>query len=192
MTHPTRRVHYSVVQCVAVCCSALQCIAVRFSALQCIAVRCSALQCVAVRCSASRCAGISILQKHETTHPTRWVYYVVATISRLLQIIGLFGKRDLQKRLYSAKETYNFKKPTDCSHHIRSITVRCRVLPCVAVSEVHCSVLRCAAACCSALQCVVVCCSVLQCVAACCNVLHLLESLCSGDEQSHELEESQT
>ena len=101
MTHPTRRVHYSVVQCVAVCCSvlqcvavrysalqcvavhcralqcvavhcsALQCIAVRFSALQCIAVRCSALQCVAVRCSASRCAGISILQKHETTHPTR-------------------------------------------------------------------------------------------------------------------------
>jgi len=34
----------------------------------------------------------------------------VATISRLLKIIGLFCKRTLQKRLYSAKETYNFKE----------------------------------------------------------------------------------
>ena len=34
--------------------------------------------------------------------------YGVATISRLLKIIGLFCKRILQKRLYSAKETYNF------------------------------------------------------------------------------------
>ena len=30
-------------------------------------------------------------------------YYVVATISRLLKIVGLFCKRALQKRLYSAK-----------------------------------------------------------------------------------------
>ena len=29
-------------------------------------------------------------------------------INRLLEIIGLFGKRALQKRLYSAKETYDF------------------------------------------------------------------------------------
>ena len=29
------------------------------------------------------------------------------TISRLLQMIGLFCKRALQKRRYSAKETYN-------------------------------------------------------------------------------------
>ena len=34
--------------------------------------------------------------------------YGVATISRLLKMIGLFCKRALQKRLYSAKETYNF------------------------------------------------------------------------------------
>ena len=33
-----------------------------------------------------------------------WVYGV-ATISRLLKIIGLFCKRALSKRLYSAKET---------------------------------------------------------------------------------------
>ena len=40
----------------------------------------------------------------------------VATISRLLQIVGLFWKRVLQKRLYSAKKTCNFKEPTDRSH----------------------------------------------------------------------------
>ena len=38
--------------------------------------------------------------------------YGVATISRLLKIIGLLSKKALQKRLRSAKETYNFKKPT--------------------------------------------------------------------------------
>jgi len=43
--------------------------------------------------------------------PTR-----VATISRHLKIVGLFCKRALQKRLYSAKETYNFKEPTNRSH----------------------------------------------------------------------------
>ena len=37
----------------------------------------------------------------------------MATTSRLLQIIGLFCKRALQKRLYSAKETYNFKEPAN-------------------------------------------------------------------------------
>ena len=42
--------------------------------------------------------------------------YGVATISRLLKIIGLFCKRALQKRRYSAKETYNFKEPTTRSH----------------------------------------------------------------------------
>jgi len=44
--------------------------------------------------------------------------YGVATISRPLQIIGLFCKRALQKRLCSAKEIYNFKEPTNCSHPI--------------------------------------------------------------------------
>jgi len=37
--------------------------------------------------------------------------YGVATISRLLKIIGLFCKRAPQKRLYSAKETYDLKEP---------------------------------------------------------------------------------
>jgi len=47
--------------------------------------------------------------------------YGVATMSRPLKIIGLFCKSDLQKRRYSAKETYNFKEPTNRSHPIPEI-----------------------------------------------------------------------
>jgi len=42
--------------------------------------------------------------------------YEVATMSRLLKIIGLLCKRALYKRLYSAKEPYDFKEPTNRSH----------------------------------------------------------------------------
>jgi len=52
------------------------------------------------------------------------VLYGVATISRLLKMIGLFCKRALQKRLYSARETYDFEEPTNCSHSI-SISYIC-------------------------------------------------------------------
>jgi len=48
----------------------------------------------------------------------------VATISRLLEIIGLFCKRALQKRRYSAKETYNLKGPTNHSHRIAYAALR--------------------------------------------------------------------
>ena len=44
--------------------------------------------------------------------------YGVATISRLLNSIGLSCKRALWKRRYSAKETCNFKEPTNRSHLI--------------------------------------------------------------------------
>jgi len=44
----------------------------------------------------------------------------VATISRLLTIIGLFCKRTLLKRLSYAKETYDFEEPTNRSHPIAS------------------------------------------------------------------------
>jgi len=53
------------------------------------------------------------------THTHCHSHYGVASISRLLKIIRLFCKRDLQKRLYSAEETYNFKEPTNRSHPIR-------------------------------------------------------------------------
>ena len=47
--------------------------------------------------------------------------YGLATISRLLKIVGLFRKVALQKRLYSAKETYHFQDPTNRSHPISLI-----------------------------------------------------------------------
>jgi len=47
-----------------------------------------------------------------------YAHYGVAWISRLLKIIGLFCKRVLSKRPYSAKETYNSKEPTNRSHPI--------------------------------------------------------------------------
>jgi len=46
------------------------------------------------------------------------VYYAVVMTSRLLKIIGLFCKRDQQKRRYFAKDTYNFKEHTNPSHPI--------------------------------------------------------------------------
>ena len=44
--------------------------------------------------------------------------YEVATIHRLPKNIGLFCKRALWKRLYSAKDTYILKEPTNHSHTI--------------------------------------------------------------------------
>jgi len=51
--------------------------------------------------------------------------YEVATISRLLKITGLFCKRALLKRRHSAKETCNFKEPTNRSHPIEDVGYSC-------------------------------------------------------------------
>jgi len=45
-------------------------------------------------------------------------YYGVASVSKIDNFIGRFCKRALEKRSYSAKETYNFIDPTTCSHPI--------------------------------------------------------------------------
>ena len=47
--------------------------------------------------------------------------YGVATMSRLLKIIGLFCKRVLLQRPNCAKETCNWKEPTNHSHPIDTI-----------------------------------------------------------------------
>ena len=60
----------------------------------------------------------SMMMLHGTPKTCRIRQYGVATISRLLKITGLVCKRALLKRQYSAKETYNFKEPTDRSHPI--------------------------------------------------------------------------
>ena len=107
-----------VLQCVAVCCSVLQCVAVCCSVLQCVAVCCNVLQCVEnmlclYRAPTRRAPSTRVLKVCDQKYP-----YGVASSSRLLKIIGLFCKRALQKRRYSAKETYNFKEPTNRSHPI--------------------------------------------------------------------------
>jgi len=49
--------------------------------------------------------------------------YGVATMSRFLKIIGLFGKKVLSKRLYSAEEILDFEELTNRSHPIRGLLV---------------------------------------------------------------------
>ena len=44
---------------------------------------------------------------HASRHCVPDTRYGVALISRIDKIIGLFCKRDLQKRQYSARETYD-------------------------------------------------------------------------------------
>jgi len=49
-------------------------------------------------------------------------YYEIATISRLLKIIGLFCRIKSLLQGAFAKETYNFKEPTNRSHPIPTTT----------------------------------------------------------------------
>ena len=94
-------------------------------------------------------------------------------MSRLLKIIGLFCKRVPSKRLYSAKETYTFKEPTNRSHLILGATDGMSgvwAVPVILKTQDPwqcCSALQCVAMCCSVLQCVAVRCSALQCVDCC-------------------------
>ena len=53
----------------------------------------------------------------------RTLWYGVASVSRIDKITGLFCKRALLKRRYSAKETYNLIDPTDRSHPISDFTI---------------------------------------------------------------------
>ena len=104
------REYGSVLQCVAVCCPVLQSVAVCCSEMKWICmiwVTCD-LWCVCLRVSAYVSLSLCAYE------------YGVATMSRLLKIIGLFCKRALYKRLYSAKEIHHFKGPTHRSHPILS------------------------------------------------------------------------
>ena len=55
---------------------------------------------------------------HDRKSLRHFARYGVATISRLLKITGLFCKKDLQKRQYFAKETYDLKEVTKLRHPI--------------------------------------------------------------------------
>jgi len=59
---------------------------------------------------------------HMVRHEQGSSCYEAATISSLPKKIGIFCKRSLWKRLFSAKETYNFKESTNRSHFITQDT----------------------------------------------------------------------
>ena len=88
------------------------------SVLQCVAVCCSVLQCVSVVCH---------------THVYDTFIYGVASIRRLLKIIGLFCRISSLLWGYLSKETYNFKEPTNRSHPItiQHTCWRCYISICV-------------------------------------------------------------
>jgi len=88
-----------------------------------------ALQCVAVCCSVSQCVAVCcIVLQSIATHWSLAHCYGVALVSRIDKSIGLFCKRALSKRRYSAKETYNFIDPTHCSHPIIQKWRVCNIL----------------------------------------------------------------
>jgi len=67
------------------------------------------------------CCGVFIRLKPPNASPiTSWANeeYGVATISRLLKIVGLFCRISSLLWVSFAKETYNFTEPTKCSHPI--------------------------------------------------------------------------
>jgi len=83
----------------------------------------------------------SIYARHHT-FSTGYNMYGVATISRLLKIVGLFCTKVLWKRRYSAKETYYFKEPANRSHPIcifaqaLAISIVCFMY--VSITTMHC------------------------------------------------------
>jgi len=115
-----------------------------FRALQHIAAHCNTLQLTAPPCTAlqhteTQCSGCCAWNN----------WYGVASISRLLKMLGLFCKRAQLKRRYSAKETYNCKEPTKHSlpitalyntlqHNVIHVCVECvRVCDGVCVERIY-------------------------------------------------------
>jgi hypothetical protein len=103
--------------CVCVC----VCVCVRACGHACAVCMCVSV-CICVRVCMRVCAWFHFLVSAcaYTTGQimSQYCYYGVASISRIDTIIGLFCKRALQKRLYSAKETCNLIDPTNRSHPI--------------------------------------------------------------------------
>jgi len=92
----------------SVCCSVLQCVTVCYSVLQCVAVCCSVLQCVADQTSNIQHCLVTLMHVRVTRfffykNLTSRAQYGVATISRLLKIIGLFCKKSPVKQTIFCK-----------------------------------------------------------------------------------------
>jgi len=120
----------TVLQCIAVCCSVLQRVAAWCSYITtpCTLLHCIIVgaHCLAVYCSMLRCIAVcfNVLQsRYRNSQKFSRVYNdcIRNSVHRYCTsdwIIGLFCKRALYKRLYSAKETCNLIDPTNRSHPI--------------------------------------------------------------------------
>jgi len=140
-------------QCVAACCSVLQCVsgcaikAVTTTSQRCL-MCCLHLHntaplpqiCSRPPTSNRKACAIKALTTHNVALCTAYTYGM-PTIRRLLKITGLFCKRDLKKRQYSAKETYNFKEPTNRNHPIVWVCPVSAVSP-IAAHQTTCFVNR--------------------------------------------------
>ena len=134
---------HTIPACVCVC----VCVCVRVCVCACVGVRLCVCVCVCVCVCAGLCVCVFVWNDQcEVRCKTvgDWcITHEVATISRLLKIIGLFCKRVLQKRQYSAKETYNFQEPTNRSHPIGASASGSHTLALPAThTATHCNTLQ--------------------------------------------------
>jgi len=140
------------------------CCALYLLCSQATATRSNTLQHAATHCNTLQHAVHSLCW-----HIVSWGGY--GLLSRLLKTIGLFCKRALQKRLFSAKETCNFKEPTNHIHPIRpeSRSYRLRAMDTLQHTATHCNTLQHTTAHCNALQHTVTNCNTLQHTVKHCN-----------------------
>jgi len=146
-----------------------QCTAVWYSVLQCVAVCCSVLQWLVRQrneaCATHECVMLPTLMSHVT-----WVHCkrekhrceqcAEVVCCNVLQYAAVYCSV-----LQSGIVWCSLLQCVDVKHylwHRRSDTTR------------KCAVLECAAVCCSVLQCATTCWSVLECAAVCCSVLQWL------------------
>ena len=83
-------------------------------------------------CARTPCLPRSVSDMYKHMQQCFWrgclAHYEVATISRLLKIIGLFCRISSLLQGSFAKETYNFKASTNRSHRIHICTHTCTYL----------------------------------------------------------------
>jgi len=99
------------------------CIPTHCNTLQHTATHCNTLQHTATHCNTLQHTATHCYKRAFVENDLRKAAFVESNklkldLSRLLKIIDLFCKTTIYKRLYSAKETYNFKEPTNRSHPI--------------------------------------------------------------------------
>jgi len=108
-------------------CNALQHTAMHCNTLQRPATHCNTLQHTATHCNTlqhiEKWSRYTLVCHHppfqpQPTPPHTHTQQTIIQMLWGLQIIGLFCKRALRKRRYSAKKTYNFKEPIHRSHSI--------------------------------------------------------------------------